>query len=205
MADIDEGFYVTSLIGMGVNQVTGDYSRGASGLLDREGKARLSRERGDDRRQPRGHVRHADARQRPRVPLRHQCADAARGGTDRCRTRRARASGGGGARGGRARARDLSQPAEAMDQGRVVAGLRGRHRRRQVAAPAPRRRVSGVRLAVGGDRRRSAPARGGPGLDRRSHRRHALLPRRARRLVRLGGAGRRRQAGARRDLCAGDR
>lgn len=32
IADIAEGFYVTELIGMGVNQVTGDYSRGASGL-----------------------------------------------------------------------------------------------------------------------------------------------------------------------------
>jgi PmbA protein len=32
IADIREGFYVTSLIGMGVNQVTGDYSRGASGF-----------------------------------------------------------------------------------------------------------------------------------------------------------------------------
>jgi PmbA protein len=32
MADIVEGFCVTDLIGMGVNQVTGDYSRGASGF-----------------------------------------------------------------------------------------------------------------------------------------------------------------------------
>jgi PmbA protein len=32
IADIAEGFYVTELIGMGVNGVTGDYSRGASGF-----------------------------------------------------------------------------------------------------------------------------------------------------------------------------
>lgn len=32
MADIADGFYVTSLIGMGVNGLTGDYSRGASGF-----------------------------------------------------------------------------------------------------------------------------------------------------------------------------
>jgi PmbA protein len=32
MEDVSEGFYVTSLIGVGVNQVTGDYSRGASGF-----------------------------------------------------------------------------------------------------------------------------------------------------------------------------
>jgi PmbA protein len=31
MADIADGIYVTELIGMGVNGVTGDYSRGASG------------------------------------------------------------------------------------------------------------------------------------------------------------------------------
>jgi PmbA protein len=32
IADIDDGFYVTDVIGMGVNLVTGDYSRGASGF-----------------------------------------------------------------------------------------------------------------------------------------------------------------------------
>jgi PmbA protein len=32
MADIKQGFYVTELIGMGVNTVTGDYSRGAAGF-----------------------------------------------------------------------------------------------------------------------------------------------------------------------------
>lgn len=32
MVDIAEGFYVTELIGMGVNGLTGDYSRGASGF-----------------------------------------------------------------------------------------------------------------------------------------------------------------------------
>jgi PmbA protein len=38
IADISEGFYVTDLIGMGVNQVTGDYSRGASGFWIENGK-----------------------------------------------------------------------------------------------------------------------------------------------------------------------
>ncbi len=32
IADIADGFYITDLIGMGVNQVTGDYSRGAAGF-----------------------------------------------------------------------------------------------------------------------------------------------------------------------------
>jgi len=38
VADIVEGFYVTELIGMGVNQVTGDYSRGASGFWIEDGR-----------------------------------------------------------------------------------------------------------------------------------------------------------------------
>jgi PmbA protein len=32
LADIASGFYVTELLGMGVNGVTGDYSRGATGF-----------------------------------------------------------------------------------------------------------------------------------------------------------------------------
>lgn len=38
MADIKIGFYVTSLMGMGVNPVTGDYSRGASGFWIENGE-----------------------------------------------------------------------------------------------------------------------------------------------------------------------
>ncbi len=37
MADITEGLYITELIGMGVNGVTGDYSRGAAGFMIRDG------------------------------------------------------------------------------------------------------------------------------------------------------------------------
>ena len=37
MADITEGVYITELIGQGVNPVTGDYSRGASGFVIRDG------------------------------------------------------------------------------------------------------------------------------------------------------------------------
>jgi PmbA protein len=37
MADIKEGIYVTEMIGMGVNGVTGDYSRGAAGFMIRDG------------------------------------------------------------------------------------------------------------------------------------------------------------------------
>jgi PmbA protein len=38
IADIEDGFYITELIGMGVNQVTGDYSRGASGFWIENGE-----------------------------------------------------------------------------------------------------------------------------------------------------------------------
>jgi PmbA protein len=36
--DIDEGFYITDLIGSGANMVTGDYSRGASGFWIEKGQ-----------------------------------------------------------------------------------------------------------------------------------------------------------------------
>jgi PmbA protein len=38
IADIEDGFYVTDMIGMGVNLVTGDYSRGASGFWIEHGE-----------------------------------------------------------------------------------------------------------------------------------------------------------------------
>jgi PmbA protein len=38
IADLAEGLYVTELIGMGVNQLTGDYSRGAAGFMIRNGQ-----------------------------------------------------------------------------------------------------------------------------------------------------------------------
>ncbi len=38
MSDIKSGFYITDLIGMGVNGITGDYSRGAGGFWIEDGK-----------------------------------------------------------------------------------------------------------------------------------------------------------------------
>jgi len=38
IADIEDGFYITDMIGMGVNLVTGDYSRGASGFWIEHGE-----------------------------------------------------------------------------------------------------------------------------------------------------------------------
>jgi PmbA protein len=38
LKDIDEGFYVTQMMGSGANPVTGDYSRGARGFWIEKGK-----------------------------------------------------------------------------------------------------------------------------------------------------------------------
>lgn len=38
MADIENGFYITELIGMGINMITGDYSRGATGFWIESGE-----------------------------------------------------------------------------------------------------------------------------------------------------------------------
>jgi PmbA protein len=38
LGDIKHGLYVTELIGQGVNPITGDYSRGASGFLIENGE-----------------------------------------------------------------------------------------------------------------------------------------------------------------------
>ena len=48
------GLYVTELMGQGVNGVTGDYSRGATGFWVEGGDHRLSGARSDRRRQPAG-------------------------------------------------------------------------------------------------------------------------------------------------------
>ena len=85
IADIAEGFYVTDLIGMGVNLVTGDYSRGAAGFWIENGELTYPVSEVTIA----GHLidmfRALVPGERSGVPLRHQCADRARGGSDRCR------------------------------------------------------------------------------------------------------------------------
>ena len=85
IADIREGFYVTDLMGMGVNGVTGDYSRGAAGFFIENGKISY----------PVAGVTIAGnlkdmfrtrAGQRSRISLRHQRADLARRRHDHCRS-----------------------------------------------------------------------------------------------------------------------
>ena len=66
------GLLVTELMGQGVNGVTGDYSRGASGFWVENGAIAYPGARDHDRRQPQAHVpRHRRARQRRRCARRH--------------------------------------------------------------------------------------------------------------------------------------
>ena len=69
---------------MGTNLVTGDYSRGASGLWIENGELTYPVSEVTIA----GHLNDIfaslDAGERSRIPLRHQRADRAAGGTDRC-------------------------------------------------------------------------------------------------------------------------
>ena len=85
IADIKSGLYITDLIGFGVNGVTGDYSRGASGFWIENGKQGLAGERHHGGRQSQGHVPQHDAGQRPAVQELDQCADGANRRDDRRR------------------------------------------------------------------------------------------------------------------------
>ena len=86
ISDISQGFYVTDLIGSGVNGVTGDYSRGASGFWIENGEITYAGERGDDRGSSVRDIQVDGAGQRSGIPLRRQCADAAHRGIDAWRT-----------------------------------------------------------------------------------------------------------------------
>ena len=86
ISDIKQGFYVTDLIGSGVNGVTGDYSRGASGFWIENGEITYPVSEVTIA----GHLlpmfKSLVAGQRSGIPLRRQCADAAHRGTDAWRT-----------------------------------------------------------------------------------------------------------------------
>ena len=67
LGGITRGLYVTDMMGFGFNAVTGDFSRGAGGFLDRERRARTPGQRGHHRRQLRRSVdRHRRGRRRSR-------------------------------------------------------------------------------------------------------------------------------------------
>ncbi len=206
--DIDEGFYVTDLIGMGANMVTGDYSRGAAGFWIEKGQRTYPVSEVTIA----GHLldifRTRDAGQRSAIPLWHQRADLAPRGVDHCRRLsflrdRERLAAAVQEAGAIAK-KFFRRAAEAMDQGAGrFAGHRSRHRRQRSPAQASGR--SRRRLAVGGKRERSDAACRAPRLGGRSDRRHARLHRRPRGLVGVGGAGGGRPAGGCRAVRAGHR
>ena len=156
----------------------------------------LCGQRGDDRGASAGDVQVAGAGQRSGIPLRRQRADAAHRGPDDCRTLapiRAHSESGARdaallrrhrARGRRAGAVAVPHRTEELDQGRLVAGLRGRHRRQRPVEKRLRAATPDYGwLSEESVDDRSA-SRQAAGLDRRSDRRHPRLSRRPRRLVR---------------------
>ena len=83
---IRNGFYVTELMGFGVNIVTGDYSRGAAGLLDSRRRAGVRGLRSDHRGQSEGDAAGlGSGRQRPGIPRLRGGAHAENRGNDRWR------------------------------------------------------------------------------------------------------------------------
>ncbi len=86
IAGISNGFYVTELMGFGVNIVTGDYSRGAGGLWIRDGELALRRFRSHHRRQFEGHAAGPGSRWfGPGIPRLHRRAYTEDWGDDRWR------------------------------------------------------------------------------------------------------------------------
>ena len=77
LAGLSAALLVTSLSGLGVNPVTGDYSRGASGIWIERGRAGPCRRGDHHREQSPQHVsRHRSCRERPRVPEPNRFAHA---------------------------------------------------------------------------------------------------------------------------------
>ena len=95
MADIKSGFYVTELMGMGVNGITGDYSRGAAGFWIENGQLAFP----VSEMTVAGNLKDMFARlvaaERSRIPHRRRFADLAHRRSDRRRgvTNRRRQSG----------------------------------------------------------------------------------------------------------------
>ena len=78
ISEIKEGLYVTEFLGHGANLVTGDYSRGASGLVDFGRRVRLSRRRNHRSRKPERNVlQHLRDRERSRISRLGGLANAA--------------------------------------------------------------------------------------------------------------------------------
>ena len=192
MADIAQGFYVTELMGMGVNTVTGDYSRGASGFWIENGSLAypvsevtiagnltqmfLATDAGLGSRDPRQH-------RRAHRPDRR--ADGGRHMTRRRRAMRLARVRAAVLEAGPHRDAPLPPAARELGEGPGPAGDRGRPRGRPIPqagalrspsddAPGCRRRPRTIRARL------DQPQ----GLGGRPDRRHPLLRRRRRRVRR---------------------
>ena len=176
----------------GVNGVTGDYSRGASGFLIENGEIATPVAEITIAGNLIDMFRALTAAERSRIPLRDQRADAADRRDDGRRWLSSHDAGrrdrGGGGRAMRSAAggTDFGRWEKAPGNPVCEVDLDGR---RAAARAADRARSRG-RLAVGGDRRRRRPARAPPRLGGRSDRRHARLSPRPRPAGRVGRAGR---------------
>ena len=81
---VKDGFYVTELIGFGVNVVTGDYSRGAAGLWIENGELTYPVHEVTIAGRPAGHPEpRGDDRQRSGIPARRNLTHVAGGRPDR--------------------------------------------------------------------------------------------------------------------------
>ena len=162
IADIKQGFYVTELMGMGVNGVTGDYSRGAAGFWIENGEIAYPVSEVTIAGNLKDMFAQPDAGQRSGIPPWHQCADRAHRRHDACRRLTPRPiwrlledavrEAGDIARG--FFGGDYKRWSKAQGQ----PGHRSRSGGRQVPARAPVRGAARLWLAVGRKRRRSGAA-----------------------------------------------
>ena len=159
MADIKRGLYVTEMIGQGVNPVTGDYSRGASGFIIANGELAAPVAEITIAGNLIDMFRALDARQRSGASPRGQRSDPADRRDDgrRCLRTVARIA----AEAGRIAAAPLRHRLPELGEGAGPAGLRRRSRGRRLPARAARRARPRSGLAVRGDARRFATGSSG--------------------------------------------
>ena len=176
MADIKDGFYVTELMGMGVNGVTGDYSRGAAGFWIENGKIAYPVSGVTIAGNLKDMFAQSHARQRSGLPLRHQRADLARRRHDPCRRVTLRADRWRRcARPARSRGNIFGGNYKQWDKGKGQPVTEADLAVDQFLLRNAARRAARLWLAVGRDRGRSRAARRRRHLRRRSHRRHHRL------------------------------
>ncbi len=179
MRDIKDGFYVTELIGMGVNGVTGDYSRGASGFWIENGKlsypvseVTIAGNLKDMFREltPANDLVFRYGSNAPTLRIESMTVAGARHGRRPCASAIHRS------RGRRHRApRSSAATTNAGTRARAISVTEADHRGQPLPEGCTVRGAARLWLAVGRDRRQSRAADGKDHLRGRSHRRHRRL------------------------------